>query len=106
LGKEGGHTKRRVLHAGDITGKELERALLSAVRSHPRITVRENMVAIDLITTKKLKRKGPNRVWGLYALDANRNQVEAVAASAVVLATSTLMRRARWSTRSIGSPWK
>jgi len=44
-------------------------------------------VAIDLITTKKLKRKGPNRVWGLYALDANRNQVEAVAASAVVLAT-------------------
>ncbi len=87
LGKEGGHTKRRVLHAGDITGKELERALLAAVRSHPRITVRENMVAIDLITTKKLKRKGPNRVWGLYALDANRNQVEAVAASAVVLAT-------------------
>ena len=87
LGKEGGHTKRRVLHAGDITGKELERALLSAVRSHPRITVRENMVAIDLITTKKLKRKGPNRVRGLYVLDANRGQVEAVAASAVVLAT-------------------
>jgi len=61
--------------------------VLSAVRSHPRITVRENMVAIDLITAKKLKRKGPNRVLGLYALDAQRNQVEAVAASAVVLAT-------------------
>ena len=87
LGKEGGHTKRRVLHAGDITGKELERALLSAVRSHPRITVRENMVAIDLITQKKLKRKGPNRVLGLYALDAAHQRVEAVAASAVVLAT-------------------
>jgi len=87
LGKEGGHTKRRVLHAGDITGRELERALLSAVRSHPRITIRENMVAIDLITARKLKRKGPNRVLGLYALDANRHQVEAVAASAVVLAT-------------------
>ena len=87
LGKEGGHTKRRVLHAGDITGKELERALLSAVRSHPRITVRENMVGIDLITVKKLKRKGPNRVLGLYALDAARQQVETVAASAVVLAT-------------------
>jgi len=87
LGKEGGHTKRRVLHAGDITGKELERALLSAVRSHPRITVRENMVAIDLITSKKLKQKGPNRVLGLYALDAARQQVEAVPAAAVVLAT-------------------
>jgi len=87
LGKEGGHTKRRVLHAGDITGRELERALLTAVRSHPRITTRENMVAIDLITTQKLKRKGPNRILGLYALDANRQKVEAVAASAVVLAT-------------------
>ena len=87
LGKEGGHTKRRVLHAGDITGKELERALLSAVRSHPRITVRENMVAVDLITTKKLKRSGPNRVVGLYALDALSQRVETVAASAVVLAT-------------------
>ena len=87
LGKEGGHTKRRVLHAGDITGRELERALLSAVRSHPRITIRENMVAIDLITTKKLRKKGPNRVLGLYALDAGRQRVEAVAASAVVLAT-------------------
>jgi L-aspartate oxidase len=87
LGKEGGHTKRRVLHAGDITGRELERALLAAVQSHPRIKVRENMVAIDLITTKKLKRKGPNRVVGLYALDPQRQQVEAVAASAVVLAT-------------------
>ena len=87
LGKEGGHTKRRVLHAGDITGRELERALLSAVRSHPRITIRENMVAIDLITTRKLKRKGANRVLGLYALDAACHRVETVPASAVVLAT-------------------
>ena len=70
-----------------IPGRELERALLSAVRSHPQITIRENMVAIDLITTKKLGRKGSNRVVGLYALDAGRQKVEAVAAAAVVLAT-------------------
>ena len=54
LGKEAGHTKRRVLHAGDITGKELEKALLAAVRASPQIEVREDLVAIDLVTSKKL----------------------------------------------------
>jgi len=87
LGKEAGHSKRRVLHAGDITGKELERALLSAVRSSPNIQVREDMVAIDLITSKKLKKKGPDRVLGLYALDGATHRVEAIPAQMVVLAT-------------------
>ena len=87
LGKEAGHSKRRVLHAGDITGKELERALLSAVRASPRIRVREDMVAIDLITSKKLKRKGPDRVLGLYALDGSTHRVEAISSQMVVLAT-------------------
>jgi len=87
LGKEAGHSKRRVLHAGDITGKELERALLSAVRASPNIRVREDMVAIDLITSKKLKKKGPDRVLGLYALDGATHRVEAIPAPMVVLAT-------------------
>ena len=87
LGKEAGHSKRRVLHAGDITGKELERALLSAVRASPQIRVREDMVAIDLITSKKLKKKGPDRVLGLYALDGSTHRVEAIPAQMVVLAT-------------------
>ncbi len=65
LGKEAGHRKRRVLHAGDITGRELEKALLAAVRASPQIRVREDIVAIDLVTTKKMKMKGPNRVVGL-----------------------------------------
>ncbi|NCY21081.1 L-aspartate oxidase [bacterium] len=87
LGKEAGHSKRRVLHAGDITGKELERALLSAVRASPNIRVREDMVAIDLITSKKLKHKGSNRIMGLYALDGSTHRVEAIPAPMVVLAT-------------------
>ncbi|NBQ55663.1 MAG: L-aspartate oxidase [Verrucomicrobia bacterium] len=87
LGKEAGHSKRRVLHAGDITGKELERALLSAVRASPNIQVREDMVAIDLITSKKLKKKGADRVLGLYALDGATHRVEAISAQLVVLAT-------------------
>ena len=87
LGKEAGHSKRRVLHAGDITGKELERALLSAVRASSNIRVREDMVAIDLITSRKLKKKGPDRVLGLYALDGATHRVEAISAQLVVLAT-------------------
>lgn len=51
LGREGGHHKRRVLHAGDITGAELERVMIEAVRSRPNIKVFEFHVAIDLIVT-------------------------------------------------------
>jgi len=87
LGKEAGHSKRRVLHAGDITGRELERALLSAVRASPKITIREDIVAIDLVTSKKRKLSGPNRVLGLYVLDGATQRVLAISAKVVVLAT-------------------
>ena len=87
LGKEAGHSKRRVLHAGDITGRELEKALLAAVRASPQIQVREDIVAIDLVTTKKMKVKGLNRVVGLYVLDCATQKVVAISAKVVVLAT-------------------
>jgi L-aspartate oxidase len=87
LGKEAGHSKRRVLHAGDITGRELEKALLAAVRASPQIRVREDIVAIDLVTTKKMKMKGPNRVVGLYVLDCATQRAVAISAKVVVLAT-------------------
>ena len=87
LGKEAGHSKRRVLHAGDITGRELEKALLAAVRASPQIRIREDIVAIDLVTTKKRKMKGPNRVVGLYVLDCATQRVLAISAKVVVLAT-------------------
>src|SRR5213080_1481301 len=53
LGKEGGHSKRRILHAKDVTGREIERALLAAVAAQPNIQILEDHFAIDLITTLK-----------------------------------------------------
>jgi L-aspartate oxidase len=87
LGKEGGHSKRRVLHAADMTGREIERALLHAVDQNPNIQVFENQFAIDLITAQKAGLPGPDRVCGVYALDVNARTVRAVAARTVVLAT-------------------
>jgi L-aspartate oxidase len=87
LGREGGHTKRRVLHAGDITGREIERALLAAVATQKNITVLEDWLAIDLITSQKLGIVGPNRCLGCYALDEKRNAVEVYAAPVTLLAT-------------------
>jgi L-aspartate oxidase len=58
LGREGGHSKRRILHAKDVTGREIERALLSAIARQPNIVIFENSIAIDLITTQKLEQGG------------------------------------------------
>src|SRR6266404_3320137 len=87
LGREGGHTRRRVLHAGDITGREIERALLAQVAKHENITVLEESLAIDLITTQKLGLGGPNQCLGCYALDQTENVVEVFAANITLLAT-------------------
>src|SRR5882724_10311275 len=61
LGKEGGHSKRRILHAKDVTGREIERALLAAIAEQPSISIFENHFAIDLVTTQKLGQPGVNR---------------------------------------------
>lgn len=87
LGQEGGHSKRRILHAGDITGREIERALLHAVASEPNISVFEEVLAVDLITSRKLKLDGPNRCLGCYALNEKTNEVEVFAATNTLLAT-------------------
>ena len=87
LGREGGHTRRRVLHAGDITGREIERALLAAVAADKNITVFEDMLAIDLITTQKLGMTGTNRCLGCYAFDEKRKVVEVFAGKITLLAT-------------------
>lgn len=87
LGREGGHTRRRVLHAGDITGREIERALLAQVARHENITVLEESLVIDLITTRKLGLDGPNQCLGCYALDEKRAVVEVFAAKITLLAT-------------------
>jgi len=87
LTKEGGHSKRRVLHAKDATGREIERALLDAIARQPNITVLENHLAVDLITTQKLGYVGPNRCLGIYVLNKASAQVETFAAPVIVLAT-------------------
>ncbi len=87
LGKEGGHSKRRILHAKDMTGREIEAALLHAVASQPNIVMLENHFAIDLVTTRKLGRAGDDRCAGVYVLDAKTGEVEAYSAPSVVLAT-------------------
>src|SRR5690349_4032940 len=87
LGKEGGHSKRRILHAKDVTGREIERALLAAIAERPNIEIFENHFAIDLITTRKLRQKDGNRCVGVYVLDNKSGAVETFAASIVLLAT-------------------
>ena len=87
LTREGGHSKRRILHARDATGAEIERALLSAIAAHPNIEVFENHHAIDLITSAKLGLAGPNRMAGVYVLNQPENTVEVFAAPVAVLAT-------------------
>jgi L-aspartate oxidase len=87
LGKEGGHSKRRILHAKDITGREVERALLAAIARQPNIEMFENHLAIDLITSQKLACLGDNRCLGVYVLDNLSGQVHTFAAPVTVLAT-------------------
>jgi L-aspartate oxidase len=87
LGKEGGHSKRRVLHAEDMTGREIERALLQAIEDHPAITVNENVVAVDLLVSDKMGLPGPRRCCGVFALDARSGEVLTLGARRTVLAT-------------------
>ena len=87
LGKEGGHSKRRILHAKDITGREIERALLTAVAQQPRIEIFENHLAIDLITSQKLGYVGNHRCLGAYVLNKRTGEVETFSAATTLLAT-------------------
>ena len=85
LGREGGHSERRILHSGDITGAEVERALLAAVEANSNIETRSFMFAIDLITQKT--GSGNSEVLGVYVLDTRKEQIETFVAPIVVIAT-------------------
>lgn len=87
LTKEGGHSKRRILHSADLTGKEIERALIAAVMNHPQIDLLENHMAVDLITTGKLGYATEDRVIGVYVLNEATGEVETVRSDRVILAT-------------------
>jgi L-aspartate oxidase len=96
LGKEGGHSKRRILHVQDVTGKAIEQALLQAIADAPTIETLEHYFAIELITAKKLQPEAEttaeantaaDRVLGLYALNTQSEMVETFHADVVLLAT-------------------
>ena len=87
LGREGGHSERRILHAKDVTGREIERALLDAVSRQPNIEIFENHLAIALITSQKLGYVGANRCLGAYVFEKTSGQVEIFSAPVTLLAT-------------------
>ena len=87
LTREGGHAVRRIAHAADATGKAIHDALLLRAREHPNITLRERSMAVDLVTSRHLKRTEAPRCYGVYVLDMDGGSVQTLPALAVVLAT-------------------
>jgi L-aspartate oxidase len=85
LGREGGHNTRRVAHAGDISGREIERGLLEAARAHPNIRFLEWHMGVDLVTRSEFGR--PDRCIGAYVLDEHKGEILTMLARATVLAT-------------------
>ena len=85
LAKEGGHTERRILHAKDATGREIERALIDAAKQHPNITLMRNTLAVDLIQRQHGDaRKG---VCGVWCFNQETGEVITLAADSVIIAT-------------------
>ncbi len=93
LGMEGGHTKRRIVHTKDRTGRELEKALLRNAEENENITILENYMAIDLITKSKMIKRGivtsetRETCWGAYVFDATQNRVVTCLSRITILAT-------------------
>jgi L-aspartate oxidase len=124
LTREGGHGVRRIAHAADATGKAIHETLLARAAAHPNITLRERVIAVDLIMSHHLGRaqanvasplclspagggpgaarpSGPSaapRCYGVHALDMASGRVETLAATAVVLATGGVGKVYRYTT--------
>ena len=93
LTQEGGHSRRRIVHTDDLTGQEVERALIHNVEKESNVRIYENHMAIDLITTSKFIRRGistnesEETCWGAYVLDIHTGEVKTFLARVTVLAT-------------------
>jgi L-aspartate oxidase len=86
LHREGGHSRRRVAHASDATGQEVERALLAACDDRPNITFFPNAMAVDLITERRIGRSQSDRCLGAYVLKQD-GEIETFLGKVTVLAT-------------------
>ena len=92
LGQEGGHSKRRILHAHDLTGWEIERTLIEAVHDQDNIEIFEHHMAIDLITRARLDEKvesgsDEDEALGLYVLNHLTQKVETMVGRVILMAT-------------------
>ena len=92
LTREGGHSKRRILHADDLTGWEIERALIEAVNTKPNIEIYPYHMGIDIITRSNVDPKvqpgdKKDEALGLYALNEQTGEVVTFTGKAVLLAT-------------------
>lgn len=92
LNREGGHSEHRILHHKDLTGAEIERALIESVRKHPNITVLEHHFAIDLLTQHHLGEFVTRHTRGLacfgaYVLDMDSGRIETMLSRFTVVAT-------------------
>lgn len=93
LGREGGHSQNRIVHAHDMTGREVERALLDRIKNHKNIMLLENHIAIDLITfstrlkSEQITTTHENYCYGAYVLDRETNAVKTIRGQITVLAT-------------------
>ena len=87
LGKEGGHSQRRILHSKDTTGKEISEKLIYSAKQSENIEIFEHHFAIDIITTEKLGVSGTNEVAGIYVLNESTGEILTFRSDKVVLCT-------------------
>lgn len=88
LGLEGGHSQRRILHVADLTGAAIERALVDACDKHPNVKIIEDAMAIDLLTSRKLKlSQVEDECLGAYIFDKKSGEISTYLANVTVLAT-------------------
>ena len=102
LGHEGGHSHRRIVHAGDQTGLSIIQTLLERIHQHPQITCRENSTAVNLITQyhpHRIDHQG--EVLGAYILDSTQNKIHTYLARCVVLATGGAGKTYRYTSNSM-----
>ncbi|MBA3818354.1 MAG: L-aspartate oxidase [Deltaproteobacteria bacterium] len=85
LGREGAHSRHRVVHWEDVTGREIQRALIEAVDKHPNITMLDEHIAVDLLSMAKYG--GDPACFGAYVLDRRTGEVKTICARATVLAS-------------------
>ncbi|NPV10366.1 MAG: L-aspartate oxidase [Ignavibacteria bacterium] len=93
LAREGGHSKNRIVHAKDLTGREIEKALLNRISQIENIHLLENHFAIDLITEHHLPNKKTHdkiHCWGAYVYDVQKEEVHTFLAKVTLLATGGL----------------